>query len=217
VLRTAAPAQRSRQRDPQRTRQQILDAATAAFAEKGLGGARVDAIARQAGTNKRMLYHYFGNKEGLFRAAIERVYAQICVAAEQVDLEGDDPEAAMRELVDFVWTYYRKHPEAITLLNSENLHKARHIRGSAALAALQPPFVATIAGLLQRGAATGRFRSGIDPVQLYISIAGLCYFYLSNHHTLSVFFDRDLMRPATLQARRRHIQDLILDHLKAGT
>jgi AcrR family transcriptional regulator len=197
------------------TRQNILDAALAEFAHHGLGGARVDRIAQRAGANKRMLYYYFGDKEGLFLAALENRYEHIRSAEQALDLEHRDPREALKRLVEFTWRYYLEHPEFMTLLNSENLHKGRHVRNSRRVRELHSPLVETLRAILRRGATQGLFRKGVDPVQLYISIAGEGYFYLSNRYTLSRIFDRDLMAPRALAGRSRHIRDMILNAVKA--
>jgi AcrR family transcriptional regulator len=196
------------------TRQRILDAATREFARYGLGGARVDRIAQRAGANKRMLYYYFGSKDALFLAALEESYARIRGAERALDLEHADPREALKRLVDFTWKYYLEHPEFLTLLNSENLHKGRHVRGSRRVRELHSPLVETLRTILRRGEKDGLFRGGVDPVQLYISIAGEGYFYLSNRYTLSRIFDRDLMAPRALAGRARHISEMILNALR---
>jgi AcrR family transcriptional regulator len=201
-------------RDPDRTRARILDAATREFAHYGLGGARVDRIAERAGANKRMLYYYFDSKENLFLAALEASYAQIRNAEHALDLEHRDPREALRRLVEFTWTYYLEHPEFMTLLNSENLHKGRHVRRSRRLREMHSPLVETLRGVLRRGERQGLFDRGIDPVQLYISIAGEGYFYLSNRYTLSRIFGRDLMAPRALAARARHVTQTILNSVR---
>jgi AcrR family transcriptional regulator len=202
-------------RDPDRTRARILDAATREFARYGLGGARVDRIAERAGANKRMLYYYFGDKDGLFLAALEGAYARIRSAEQGLDLEHRDPREALRRLVAFTWDYYLDHPEFLTLLNSENLHKGRHVRRSARVREMHVPLVRTLARVLRRGEAARLFRKGIDPVQLYISIAGEGYFYLSNRYTLSRIFGRDLMSARALAGRARHMTDMVLHAVRA--
>jgi TetR/AcrR family transcriptional regulator len=197
------------------TRQKILDAALAEFARYGLGGARVDRIAQRAGANKRMLYYYFGDKEGLFLAALENRYEHIRSAERALDLEHRDPREALKRLVEFTWRYYLEHPEFMTLLNSENLHKGRHVRNSRHVRELHSPLVGTLRAILRRGETQGLFRKGVDPVQLYISIAGEGYFYLSNRYTLSRIFDRDLMAPRALAGRSRHIREMILNAVRA--
>ena len=201
-------------RDPAKNQERILKAATAEFARHGLGGARVDRIAVRAGANKRMLYYYYGNKEALFLAVMEASYAQIRTAERSLKLGETDPVEGIRRLVEFTWNYYLKNPEFLTLLNSENLHKARHIKRSKDIPAMHSPFVATIEDLLARGVKQGTFRRGVDAVQLYISIAALGYFYLGNRHTLSTIFNRDLLAPRARARRLKHMVELVLGYLR---
>jgi AcrR family transcriptional regulator len=200
-------------RDPERTKARILAAATAEYALYGLGGARVDRIAARAGANKRMLYYYFRDKDNLFLAALEARYAHIRAAERALDLEHLEPREALRRLVEFTWAYFLEHPEFLTLLNSENLHKGRHVRRSRRVPQMHSTLVETLRGVLKRGERTGVFRAGVDPVQLYISIAGEGYFYLSNRYTLAQVFKRDLMSKRALAERARHNTDMILHAL----
>ncbi len=200
-------------RDPERTRARILDAARDEFAAHGLGGARVDRIAASAGANKRMLYYYFGNKDDLFLAVLEGAYAHIREAEKALHLTEIEPPEAIRRLIAFTWEYYLDHPEFMTLLNSANLHQARHLKKSTKVLSMHSPFVAMIDEVLQRGRNTGVFRAGVDPVQLYISIAALTYFYLGNKFTLSVIFARDLLSPRAKAERLAHMSDLVLGYL----
>ena len=201
-------------RDPDQTRTRILQAATMEFHRLGLGGARVDRIAESAGVNKRMLYYYFGSKDDLFLAVLEAVYEQIRGEERQLQLARLAPAEAIAQLVSFTWHYYLRHPEFLTLLNSENLHEARHLKRSDQVQSLHSPFVEMLAEVLDRGRAGGVFREGVDPVQLYISLAGLCYFYLGNRHTLAAIFDRDLMAPEALATRLDHVTDVVLGYLR---
>ncbi|MEZ5739535.1 MAG: TetR/AcrR family transcriptional regulator [Burkholderiaceae bacterium] len=200
-------------RDPAVTRRGILAAATVEFAQAGLDGARVDRIASRAGVNKRMLYYYFGNKDDLFLAVLESTYEAIRTAEHQLSLTEVDPIEAIRRLIAFTWNYYLEHPEFLSLLNTANLHQAGHLRRSTKVKSLHSPFVAMIDALLQRGIREHVFRAGVDPVQLYISIAGLSYFYLSNQHTLETIFDRDLLSAKAKLERLSHMTDLVLGYL----
>lgn len=210
----SGPAARGRVRQPERTRAFILDAATAEFSARGLGGARVDSIARAAGVNKRMLYHYFGNKEALFLAVLERAYEKIRGQESALRLENLPPAEAMRRLVRFTFKYFVENQYFVALLNSENLHRARHIRRSGRATAINSPVIGILERLLKRGRKEGVFRGGVDAVQLYISIAGVAYFYFSNIHTLSTIFARDLNAPPSLAERERHVTDVILGYLR---
>ena len=206
---------RINRRDPDRTREAILTAAQDEFAAKGLFGGRVNTIARRAGANKRMIYHYFGNKEGLYLAALERVYEDLRGTERRLNLDHVEPEVAIQRLVEFNFDYSRQHPEMISLINSENLHRARHLSRSRKVRELHSPFVKLIADILHRGVAKGVFRSGLDPVDVYITIAAIGYFYLANNWTLSAIFGRNLGTPAANRRRKRHNVDMVLHALRA--
>jgi AcrR family transcriptional regulator len=201
-------------RDAERTQAAILAAATQEFARHGLGGARVDRIAARAKTNKRMLYYYFGRKDALFLAVLENTYASIRNAEQQLSMLDVSPVEGIRRLIHFTWDYYRAHPEFLSLLNSENLHDARHLRRSRQVQAMNSPLIETLATVLARGREAGLFRGGVDPLQLYVSIAALSYFYLGNNHTLSAVFGRDLASDASRAQRLAHMVDVILGYLR---
>jgi AcrR family transcriptional regulator len=188
-------------RNPEATRNRIRAAAKAEFATKGMGGARVDAIAAKARANKQLMYHYFGNKEDLFRVVLEEAYADFRTAEADLELDRLDPVAAMIKLVTFTWEYYLANPEFLTLVTSENLHKARHIKNSERMREMSRLFVQRMQKLLDRGAAEMLFYPDIDPVQLHITISSIGYHYLNNRHTGAVVFERDLMSAEALRAR----------------
>lgn len=201
-------------RNPERTKQRILAAAIDEFSTHGLGGARVDRIAMRAGANKRMIYHFYGNKETLFLATLESVYAHIRSHELELNLEKRQPVEAMRILVTYTFDYYLANPHFIRMLNSENLFKARHLKKSRSIRDMHSPLSAHIKDVLRRGVEAGDFRPGVDPVQLYISIAGLGYFYFSNIHTLSTVFGRDLFDEDEIATRHRHVVDVIMGYLR---
>ncbi|MCW5235088.1 TetR/AcrR family transcriptional regulator [Verminephrobacter eiseniae] len=209
---TDTPA-KERLRDADRSQGVIFSAARDEFAEHGLGGARMERIAERAGLNKRLIYYYFEDKERLFQAVLEQAYRQIREQERQLDLLALDPATAIRRLVEFTWTYYLDNPQFLTLLNSANLHKARHLQQSQRARELNSPLIATLGEVLERGRRAGSFRGGVDPLQLYISIAGLAYFYLSNNHTLSAIFGRDLMAPKARNERLSHMCDVIMGYV----
>jgi TetR/AcrR family transcriptional regulator len=161
-----------------------------------------------------MIYHYFGSKDALYLAALERVYEGLRGTERTLDLGDLEPEAAIRRLVEFTFDYSRAHPELISLINNENLHRAHHLRRSKKVRELHSPFVAMIADILKRGVAKGVFRPGLDPVDLYITIAAVGYFYLSNNWTLSAIFGRDLGGDAACRRRKRHNVDVILSAIR---
>jgi AcrR family transcriptional regulator len=209
----SAPPPEPRTRDAERSRQALLAAARAAFAESGLGGTRIDDIASRAGVDKRLVYYYFGTKDALFTAVLEEVYAGIRNAEAELRLAELPPVEAITRLVDFTWSYHLEHPEFITLINSENLHRAAHIAQSERIRTLHSPLIGTLGAVLERGREEGVFRGGVDPQQLYISIAGLCYFYLSNRHTLGVIFGRPVDSPKALHERISHVREMVLGYL----
>ena len=201
-------------RDAERTQLAILAAGEDEFADKGLAGARVDAIAEQAGANKRMLYYYFGSKEDLYVAVLERAYGEMRQAENGLNLANLEPLDAIRRLVEFKFDYYRDHPRMIRLLAGENMQKATFLKRSRRLREMQNSLDIVLHAVLEAGEKKGLVKPGIDPLQLYISIAGLSYFYFSNAATLSTAFGRELMDTVELTARRAHAVEVILDYVR---
>jgi AcrR family transcriptional regulator len=188
-------------RNPDDTKRRILAAAKAEFAKKGLGGARVDDIAARAKANKRMMYHYFGNKDDLFAHVVEDAYGEFREREAALELDSLDPVAAIKVLIAFIWKYFLDNPEFITLVNSENLHKGRHIKKSQRMQEMNRSFLGRMQHLLDRGVRAQVFRDDLDPVQVNISIAAVGYYYLTNRFTGSIVFERDLMANEALARR----------------
>ena len=203
-------ASKTRTRDADATKARILAAAKAEFARLGLGGARVDEIAEKAEANKRMIYHYFGNKEDLFSAVLEDAYLDIRTAEQELQLDDLPPDEAMRTLVRFTWDYYLGNPEFIRLVNSANLHKGKHLEGADKVKDASRRYVAMIQSILDRGVAAGLFRDGVDAGQLNITIAAIGYYYLTNHFTGEILFERDYMTEAALDNRLAFNIDTIM-------
>jgi len=195
------PKPEKKSRNPDDTKRRILAAAKVEFAKKGLGGARVDVIAARAKANKRMMYHYFGNKDDLFKLVVEDAYGEFREREAALELDSLDPVTAIKTLIAFIWKYFLDNPEFITLVNSENLHKARHIKKSERMEEMSRSFVNRMQHLLERGVRARVFRAGLDPVQVNISIAAVGYYYLTNRFTGSIVFERDLMSEKALAAR----------------
>lgn len=198
-----------RRRDAEATRGRILAAATQEFARRGLAGARGDRIARAARASERMVYYYFGSKQGLYRAVLEAAYLSLQQAERSLRVDDLPPVQALDEFCRFVWRYYLEHPEFIGLVNSENLYRAVHLKRSPQLGELVTPIVELLRRLLARGEAAGVFRHGIDPEELYIAIAALGYFYLSNSATLSAVLGRDLRARERLDSHWRAAAEMI--------
>ncbi|HEV3501311.1 MAG TPA: TetR/AcrR family transcriptional regulator [Bradyrhizobium sp.] len=201
-------------RNPAATRKKLLTAARREFADSGLAGARVDEIADRAGVNKQLVYHYFGDKDALYLAVLQWVYEEIRTHERELNLEGLPPQRAIRKLIESSFDHLAAHPDFIVLLNDENRGGARHVRGSRRLEAMHSPLVSMVSKILREGVRTGAFRRGINPLHLYISIAGLSYFFFSNTPTLSAIFGKDLASPAAKRARRKHVVDLVLQALR---
>ncbi|MBV9983949.1 TetR/AcrR family transcriptional regulator [Bradyrhizobium sp.] len=198
------------QRDPEGMRLRILEAAKQEFAAHGLAGARVDRIAAKAGANKRMLYYHVGKKEELYLAVLEGAYEKIRSEERGLDLEHLAPPEAIRRLIEFTWTYFLRNPEFLALLQTENLARAKYLKRSTKVKSLHSPFVEMIRTVVRRGLESGDFMVAVDPVQLYISIAALSFFYLSNCATLSVIFGRDLLSQGAKDQRLTHMIALVL-------
>lgn len=204
-----------RRRDAGATRTRILRAASAEFARHGYGGARGDRIAKRARSSERMVYYYYGSKEGLYRAVLEAAYDALGEAEQALVLDDKPPPQALAHFCRFVWRWYADHPEFIGLLAAENQMQARHLRRSPRLDSLVGPVVRMLAALLARGERSGDFRTGIDAADLYVSIAGLGYFYLSNRHTLSAVLGRDLGDAARLDAHWNAAEAMVLRYVGA--
>jgi AcrR family transcriptional regulator len=201
-------------RDAERTQQAILAAAENEFADKGLAGARVDAIAEQSGANKRMLYYYFGSKENLYVAVLERAYGAMRQTERELNLIDLDPLDAIRKLVEFKFDYLLKHPTIIRLLAAENMQNAKFLKRSRRLRDMHNSLVNLLQTVLAAGQKKGLVKPGIDPLQLYISLAALSYFFFGNAPTLSTAFGRELMSPSELKDRRAHAVEVILDYVR---
>ncbi|MCW3610646.1 TetR/AcrR family transcriptional regulator [Burkholderia cenocepacia] len=196
-----APQRVKRTRDPIATQAKIIAAAKGEFAKVGLGGARIDTIAEKAGVNKRMIYEYFKGKEELFQTVLEELWTDIRTEEQKLALDHLPPVEAIRTLMTFTWEYYLKHPEFMSLVNSENLHRARHIKKSRRFHELHRGFIDMLQRILDRGVASGDFRPGIDASQLHLTLAAIGYYYLTNRFTGEVIFGFDFVSKEALQKR----------------
>jgi len=199
-----------RNNDTGTTRAKILAAATREFTEKGLSGARVDAIAERTGINKQMIYYYFGNKEGLYQAVLEHSYGHIRMSEAAVNLDALPPAEALRQHVRDTFDYHNTHPEFVRLVMNENIHQGAYIGKLASIKTRSRTIITTMKKLLDRGASAGVFRPDIDPVELHMSISALCFFSVSNRWTFSCIFDRDLTSRSAVIGRREVVVDTIM-------
>jgi AcrR family transcriptional regulator len=209
MARAATPPERSRDRE--RTQVEILDVATKEFAEHGYSGARVDEIAERTRTTKRMLYYYFGSKEGLFVAVLERAYAAIREAEREVDVEHLDPVAAIRALAELTFDHHENHPDFIRLVSIENIHRGEHMGES--LQAINAPAVERIERILQAGREAGVFRRDVDAVDLHMLISSYCVFRVANRHTWQALFNRDLLEAGRRERYRTMLGDVVVEYL----
>ena len=200
-------------RNAELTQYAILAVAEAEFASNGLAGARVDVIAEQAGANKRMLYYYFGSKDDLYLAVLERAYGGMRAKESELNLADLEPLEAIRTLVEFKFDYYTAHQSIISLLAGENLSGAKFLKKSRKLRDMQTSLVDVIRRVLAAGEAKGVIRKGLDPLHLYLSISALGYFYFSNAATLSVAFGRQLLSEEERNDRRQHCVDVIRSYV----
>ena len=199
-----------RTNDPERTMADILEVAMREFADKGLAGARIDVIAEAMRTSKRMIYYYFGSKEGLYIAVLEEAYRRMRAIEADLHLEDLPPEDALRRLVGFTVDYQMAHPEFIRLVMTENIHRGEYLRQSREIQQLNVPAIQGLRSVYERGVAAGVFRSGLDPVDLHMSISALSVFNIANRHTFSLIFQRDFDTAPALIARRDSIIEMIV-------
>jgi len=212
-----APAPARRARDSAATREKILQAAIAEFAERGLSGARMDSIAQRADANMRMLYHYYGSKEDLYLFVLEHVYADLRLKEQALKISDLEPFEGMIRLFDFTFSHFEAHPEVVSLWTGENLQEGQFLSKSLKAATISSPLLTAIHELLQRGERDKLFRADIDPLQLYVTMVALSYFHLSNAYTLSAIFRTDLHDAGWRAQRRRHAHDVITAYLKPQT
>jgi AcrR family transcriptional regulator len=205
---------RQRVNDPEGTRRNIVEVATREFAQKGYGGARVDAIANRTRTSKRMIYYYFGGKEGLYLAVLEEAYSSIRRTEATLDLERLAPEKALSTLIAFTFDYQNAHPEFVRLVMNENIMEGVHMARSKAIGRLNAGVIDALQDLLARGRRTGVFRRDLDPLEVHMTISALCVFNVANRATFSTIFKRDMASPRALAARRAQVVDIILSYVK---
>jgi AcrR family transcriptional regulator len=199
-----------RTRDPEGAVEDIIAVARKEFSERGLSGARVDEIAARTKTSKRMIYYYFGGKEGLYCAVLEDAYRRIRTVEAGLKLDGLPPVEALRKLVAFTFDHQVSDPDFVRLVMNENIHRGEHLARSENIQELNWPVIEAVRRICERGRAEGVFRDDLDAVDLHMSISALCFFNVANRHTFSLIFKRDMASPEALAARRRSVEDMVL-------
>jgi AcrR family transcriptional regulator len=201
--------QPTRTNDPQRTMANILAMARKEFSEKGLAGARIDEIAAATQTSKRMIYYYFGSKEGLYLRVLETAYQMVRTQEAELHLDDLEPEAALCKLVGSTFDHHHRNQDYIRLVMNENIERGTYLQQSKTIQDMNVPAIQTIQKLIDRGVASGVFRAGLDAVDLHSTISALAFFNVSNRHTFTTIFKRDTQSGAGLAQRRANIIELV--------
>jgi AcrR family transcriptional regulator len=209
-----APREATRTNDPERTKANILAVAEAEFGDKGLAGARIDEIAALTQTSKRMIYYYFGSKEGLYLAVLEESYKRVRDIEAELHLQDLEPEQALRRLVAFTFDHHLHHENYIRLVMSENINRGQFLAQSQRIQDLNVPAIAAIRHLYDRGVERGEFRQGLDPVDIHASISALSFFNVSNRHTFGLIFKIDMLSSAYITHRRENVIEMVVRFMK---
>ncbi|XVU29598.1 TetR/AcrR family transcriptional regulator [Actinoplanes sp. CA-054009] len=213
---TAESAPKERVRDAERTRAEIIEVATHEFADQGYAGARVDEIAAKTRTTKRMIYYYFGGKEGLYLAVLEGAYRRIRALEQELDVEHLEPVEALRRLAEMTFDHHEQHPDFVRLVAIENIHYAKHLSSSSSREVLAAPALEVLSRIMERGRAAGLFRDDLDALDVHMIISAFCVFRGANRYTFNAIFDRDLFAPDLRDHLRGMIGDLVVAHVTAG-
>ncbi|MGK6315732.1 TetR family transcriptional regulator [Neorhizobium sp. DT-125] len=211
------PRQAPRKNDPDKTKEDILAVATEEFAALGLAGGRVDAIAERTKTSKRMIYYYFGGKEGLYLAVLEKAYRKIRSLEADLELSDMAPDEALRTLIASTFDHDEANPEFVRLVSIENIHQAAHMQRSTEIRDLNISIIKTLADVLERGRQTGVFKRDVDAIDLHMLISAFCFFRVSNRYTFGTIFRRDLSEPEFYARHKQMISDAVLDYLTADS
>ena len=200
----------SRVQDPEGTRQNIIEVAAQEFALNGLSGARIDEIAAKTRSSKRMIYYYFGSKEGLYVSALENAYRQVREGEAKLDIEGLPPLDALKRLVEFTFDHHHQHEEFIRMVMIENIHHGEFLERSGAIRDLNITAIGNIEAIYAKGLADGMFRAGLDPLEIHWQISALCFFNVSNRATISKIFGKDVGSAAYQESLRRQTVEMVI-------
>ena len=202
-----------RQQDPEGTRQNIIEVASQEFALNGLSGARIDEIAAKTRSSKRMIYYYFGDKEGLYLSALENAYRQVREGEAKLDIAGLSSVEGLKRLVEFTFDHHHQHEDFIRMVMIENIHHGEYLKRSDLVRDLNVTAIAHIRDLYERGLADGQFRPGLDPLEIHWQISALCFFNVSNRSTFSQLFSRDFGAPEMLSRLKQNTVEMVLRYV----
>ena len=207
------PPLERRSREPERTKEEILVVSTQEFADRGFAGARVDEIANKTRTTKRMIYYYFGSKELLYMAALERAYEDIRVVEANVDVEHLDPIRAIRRLAELTFDRHEANPNFSRLISQENVQRGQFVTKASGFPRLERPIIKILEQVLERGRAEGVFVRDIDALDVHMLISSFCFFRINNRFTFAASFGRNLVEPDRRAMYREMIGDVVVDYL----
>jgi len=198
---------------PEANRGRILAAAVAEFAARGFKGASMDAVAARTSTTRALINYYYGSKEKLYLAVLERVYAEIREAERALELDHLTPLDAIRGIVEFTYNYYVDHEDFVRLVVAENQARGRHMKKSAAMRSLNRPIIDTLGSVIVRGQTEGVFRPDVDAIDVHMAIAALGMFNVTNQFTFGAIFQRAMGAKGDVSRRRRIVVDIVLSWL----
>ncbi|SMQ64719.1 transcriptional regulator, TetR family [Devosia lucknowensis] len=200
----------TRQQDPEGTKRNIIEVASQEFALNGLSGARIDEIAAKTRASKRMIYYYFGDKEGLYLSTLEHAYAQVRAGEAELDINGLSPIDGLRRLVEFTFEHHHAHEAFIRMVMIENIHHGEYLAKSSLVRDLNVTAISNIRSLYDRGVADGTFRQGLDPLEIHWQISALCFFNVSNRATFSKLFGRDFGDSEAQERLKNNTVEMVL-------
>ena len=203
----------TRKNNPEKTKEDILAVATEEFAALGLAGGRVDAIAERTKTSKRMIYYYFGSKEDLYLAVLEKAYRKIRSLESDLELSDMPAADALRTLIESTFDHDEANPDFVRLVSIENIHQAAHMQRSTEIRDLNISIIKTLSDILHRGRQNGVFKRDVDAIDLHMLISAFCFFRVSNRHTFGTIFRRDLSAPEFYGRHKQMISDAVLNYL----
>ena len=202
-----------RQQDPEGTRRNIIEVASSEFALNGLSGSRIDTIADKTRASKRMIYYYFGDKEGLYVSALENAYRVVREGEAELDIESLPALEGLKRLVGFTFDHHHHHEDFIRMVMIENIHSGRYLERSSDLYAVNQSAIARIETLYRKGVEEGRFRPDLDPLEIHWQISALCFFNVSNRATFSHLFQRDFGSEASQASLRQNVIDMVVRYV----